>query len=213
MSAIPLTLLGKTGETVTRLGLGGEGVLRTYGREDDAVPLIQRAVDLGITYFDCARAYSGSEEYYGMALGNRRKQIFLCSKTHDRTKKGSLRFLETSLKNMKTDYLDLWQFHDIRTESDLDQASSPGGCLQAFDEAQKAGSVRFIGITGHFDPTILVKGIQLYPFDTILMPVNPCEPHYLSFLEIAATEARKKNLINGTFSTGFGNSFFNVLFN
>lgn len=193
-SPLPVATLGKTGEAVTRLGLGGEGVLRTFGREADAIPLIQRALDLGITYYDCARAYSGSEEYYGMALGRRRDGIFLCSKTHDRTKKGSREFLETTLRNMKTDHLDLWQFHDIRSARDLDAASAPGGCFEAFDEAKKAGYVRFIGITGHYDPEIIVKGMDFYPFDTLLMPVNPCEPHHLSFLSIAAPEARKRKM-------------------
>ncbi len=194
MANLPRVALGKTGETVTRLGLGGEGVLRTFGREADAVPLIKRALDLGITYFDCARAYSGSEEYYGLALGKRRNDIFLCSKTHDRTKKGSRQFLETTLRNMKTDHLDLWQFHDIRTPLDLDQASAAGGCMQAFDEAKKAGYVRFMGITGHYDPNIIVKGMELYHFDTVLMPVNPSEPHHLSFLETVVPEARKRNM-------------------
>jgi aryl-alcohol dehydrogenase-like predicted oxidoreductase len=194
MKCLPTVVLGKTGVTVTRLGLGGEGVLRTFGQETDAVPLIQRALDLGITYFDSARAYAGSEEYYGIALGKRRDGIFLCSKTHDRTKKGSKKFLETTLKNMKTNHLDLWQFHDIRTEQDLIEAASPGGCFEAFDEAKKAGLVRFIGITGHYDPHILVKGMELYSFDTLLMPVNPCEPHYLSFLHIALPEARKRRM-------------------
>jgi len=77
--AIPKRPLGKTGAEVTILGLGGEGILRTFGQEEEAVPLIHRALDLGITYFETARAYSGSESYYGMALGERRKEIFLAS--------------------------------------------------------------------------------------------------------------------------------------
>lgn len=194
MSDLPVSILGKTGIQVTRLGLGGEGVLRTFGHEEEAVPLIQRALTLGITYFDSARAYSNSEVYYGLALGKQREEIFLCSKTHDRSRKESKKFLEITLRNMKTEYLDLWQFHDIRTEEDLSQASSHGGCFEAFDEAKKAGYVRFIGITGHYDPSIIVKGLELYSFDTLLMPVNPCEPHHLSFLEIALPEARKRKM-------------------
>lgn len=194
MRELPTIVLGKTGERVTRLGLGGEGVLRTFGREAEAVSLIDRALHLGITYFDSARAYSGSEEYYGLALGKFRKNVFLCSKTHDRTKKGSRLFLETTLRNMKTDVLDLWQFHDIRTTGDLDQASAVGGCLQAFDDAKKAGYVRFTGITGHYDPAVILKGFELYDFDTVLMPVNPLEAHHLSFLEFVAPQARKRRM-------------------
>lgn len=194
MANLPVAHLGSTGEIVTRLGLGGEGVLRTFGREAEAVSLIQRALDFGITYFDSARAYSNSEVYYGLALGKRRKDIFLCSKTHDRSKKGSRQFLEITLRNMKTDHLDLWQFHDIRTQEDLDRASSVGGCMQAFDDAKKAGYVRFIGITGHYDPSIIVKGMNLYNFDTVLMPVNPSEPHHLSFLDTVIPEARKRKM-------------------
>lgn len=195
MARLPTVILGKTGQQVTRLGLGGEGVLRTFGRQPEAVSLIRRALDLGVTYFDSARAYAGSEEYYGLALDRKaRKQIFLCSKTHERTRKGSRQLLETTLRNMKIDYLDLWQFHDVRTLLDVDKASAVGGCFQAFDDAKKAGYVRFIGITGHYDPRVLVEAMKIYPFDTILMPVNPCEPHHLSFLEIAAPEARRRQM-------------------
>ena len=87
-NTVPKRPLGKTGVDVTILGLGGEGILRTFGQEAEAVPLIHRAIDLGITYFETARAYSGSESYYGMALGERRKEIFLASKSHERTCRG-----------------------------------------------------------------------------------------------------------------------------
>ena len=107
--------LGKTGVNVTLLGLGGEGVLRTFGYDDEAYALINRALDLGINYFESARAYSGSESYYGKALRDRRKEIFLTSKSHARDSKGALKHLQETLKNMKTDHLDLWQVHDVRS--------------------------------------------------------------------------------------------------
>ncbi len=87
---IPTRTLGRTGQTVSLLGLGGEGVLRTFGKDKDASALINRALDLGINYCESARAYSGSEAYYGKALGERRRQIFLASKSHNRDKKGRL---------------------------------------------------------------------------------------------------------------------------
>jgi aryl-alcohol dehydrogenase-like predicted oxidoreductase len=116
--SIPTRKLGRTGAEVTIFGLGGEGVLRTYGHEDEAYDLINRAIDLGINYFESARAYSGSESYYGLALKERRKEIFLTSKSHARDKKGAMAHLKQTLANMKTDHLDLWQVHDVRTEDE-----------------------------------------------------------------------------------------------
>src|SRR5512139_2924865 len=107
--------LGKTGVEVTILGMGGEGILTTFGQEKEAVSLINRAIDLGMTYFESARAYAGSESYYGMALKERRRDIFLASKSHERTADGALKHLETTLATMKTSYLDLWMIHDVRT--------------------------------------------------------------------------------------------------
>ena len=97
---IPTRILGKTGVEVTTLGLGGEGILRTFGHENEAYELINRALDLGITYFESARAYAGSEFYYGKALKERRKEIFLTSKSHARDKRNALIHLEETLKNM-----------------------------------------------------------------------------------------------------------------
>src|SRR5688572_7227440 len=108
MSALPTRKLGRTGVDVTVLGLGGEGVLRTWGRASEAVALIRRAIELGINYCDCANAYSGSEDYYGEALaGGLREKIFLTSKCHDRTRAGAEAMLEKTLQRMRTDRLDL----------------------------------------------------------------------------------------------------------
>ena len=97
---IPKRILGKTGAEVTILGLGGEGVLRTFGHEQEAYGLINRAIDLGINYFESARAYSGSESYYGLALKERRGDIFLTSKSHARDKQGAFAHLHETLTNM-----------------------------------------------------------------------------------------------------------------
>jgi predicted aldo/keto reductase-like oxidoreductase len=193
-STLPKRPLGKTGVEITLLGLGGEGVLRTFEREKEAVPLIQRAIDLGITYFESARAYAGSESYYGMALGERRREIFLASKSHERTADGALRHLETTLRNMKTSYLDLWMIHDVRTIKDLDEIFKPRGAIKAFEEARRNKLVRFIGISGHRNPTILARAIDLFLFDTVLLPVNPAEPHYWSFLDDVLARAQKKGI-------------------
>jgi len=186
--------LGKTKVDVTLLGLGGEGVLRTFGHDDEACALINRALDLGINYFESARAYSGSESYYGKALRERRKKIFLTSKSHARDRKGALEHLQETLKNMKTDHLDLWQMHDIRTDDDVKEIFGPGGAIEAFAEAKQKGLTRFIGVTGHHNPEILKKCISLFDFDTVLLPVNPAEPHYKSFLDEVVPSAKQKSM-------------------
>ena len=191
---IPTRILGRTGQRVSLLGLGGEGVLRTFGQDKDASALVNRALDLGITYCESARAYSGSEAYYGKALGERRKQIFLASKSHNRDKKGALAHLHETLKNMRTDHLDLWQVHDVREEVDVAEIFGPGGAIEAFVEAQQQGKTRFIGVTGHHDPAITRKCIEQFDFDTVLMPVNPAEPDYKSFVENVLPLARERNM-------------------
>jgi predicted aldo/keto reductase-like oxidoreductase len=191
---IPTRILGRTGQKVTMLGLGGEGVLRTFGQEKDASALINRALDLGITYCESARAYSGSESYYGKALKDRRKEIFLTSKSHSRDKKGALAHLHDTLTNMKTDHLDLWQVHDVREEEDIASIFGPGGAIEAFARAKEQGKTRFIGVTGHHDPSIIRKCIEQFDFDTVLMPVNPAEQKYKSFIENVLPLAREKNM-------------------
>jgi predicted aldo/keto reductase-like oxidoreductase len=191
---IPKRRLGRTGIDTTILGLGGEGVLRTFGQENEADALINRAIDLGITYFESARAYSGSESYYGKALKGRRKDIFLASKSHARDKKGAREHLNETLRNMKTDHLDLWQVHDVRTEDETDEIFGAGGAYEAFAEAKEKGLVRFIGITGHHDPSLIRRCIEQYDFDTVLIPVNPAEPHYRSFIKGVVPAATERGM-------------------
>lgn len=191
---IPKRELGKTGIEVTILGLGGEGILRTFGYEQEAYKLINKAIDLGINYFESARAYSGSESYYGLALKERRKNIFLTSKSHARDKKGALDHLQETLENMKTDHLDLWQVHDVRTEDEVEQIFGPKGAIEAFAEAKEKGLTRFVGVTGHHDPLIIKRCLELYPFDTVLIPVNPAEPFYKSFLDHVLPLATDKKM-------------------
>jgi len=191
---LPKRPLGKTGEEISILGLGGEGILRTHDREEEAVPLIRRALDLGITYFESARAYASSESYYGMVLQERRRDIFLASKSHERSGDGALKHLEVTLKNMKTDFLDLWMIHDVRSPKDIEQIFAPRGAIKAFEAAKRNKLVRFIGISGHRNPTILSRALDLFPFDVVLMPVNPAEPHYWSFLEAVLPKAVDKGM-------------------
>jgi predicted aldo/keto reductase-like oxidoreductase len=192
--AIPTRILGRTGQEVTILGLGGEGVLRTFGHDKEAYSLINRALDLGITYCESARAYAGSEAYYGKALKERRKDIFLTSKSHGRDRRGALVHLHETLSNMRTGHLDLWQVHDVREEGEIAEIFGPGGAIEAFVEAKQQGKTRFIGVTGHHDPSIIKKCIERFDFDTVLMPVNPAEPAYKSFIDEVLPLAREKNM-------------------
>jgi aryl-alcohol dehydrogenase-like predicted oxidoreductase len=191
---IPKRVLGRTGQEVTLLGLGGEGVLRTFGREKEASALINRALDLGVTYCESARAYSGSESYYGRTLKDRRKDIFLTSKSHARDKKGALAHLHETLSNMQTDHLDLWQVHDVREEEEIKEIFGPGGAIEAFREAKQQGKTRFIGVTGHHDPRITLMCMELFDFDTVLMPVNPAEIGGNGFLTKVLPRAREKDM-------------------
>jgi predicted aldo/keto reductase-like oxidoreductase len=194
LMGIPKRPLGKTGKEVTILGLGGEGVLRTFAHEQEAYRLINRALDLGINYLESARAYAGSELYYGKTVREKRSKIFLASKSHARDKKGAQLHLHETLKNMKTDHLDLWQVHDVRTEEDVEDIFGPEGALEAFVDAKGKGLVRFIGVTGHHDPFILKKCIEDFDFDTVLIPVNPAEPKYKSFIDEVIPLAKGKGM-------------------
>ena len=191
---LPTRRLGKTGVEVTILGLGGEGILRTFGYVKESAALINRALDLGITYFESARAYSGSESYYGATLKARRSEIFLTSKSHARDRKGAFAHLKETLHNMKTDYLDLWQVHDVREDSDIEEIFGRGGAIEAFREAREKGMVRFIGVTGHADPVIIKKCIDLFDFDTVLIPVNPAEHAFKSFIDSVIPLAQERDM-------------------
>lgn len=177
--------LGRTGVAVTALGLGGEGILRTHGRLREAQRVIQAALDSGIRYFESARAYADSEAYLGQGLKGYRHQVFLTSKSHGRTRAEAEAQLHTTLTNLQTDHLDLWQVHDLRTLAEVEAIGAPGGALEAFYRAKEQGKTRFLGVTGHHDPAILRLAIETYDFDTVLLPINPAEPHHQSFLPLA----------------------------
>jgi aryl-alcohol dehydrogenase-like predicted oxidoreductase len=191
---IPKRALGRTGFEATILGLGGEGILRTFGHEEQAYKLINRAIDIGINYFESARAYSGSEAYYGLALKERRKEIFLASKSHARDRGGAWAHLQETLRNMKTDHLDLWQVHDVRTQEEVEEIFGPQGAIKAFVEAKEKGLTRFIGVTGHHDPWITRRCVETLDFDTVLIPVNPAERVYKSYIDQIIPIAHQKGM-------------------
>lgn len=190
-------IFGKTNQTVTRTGLGGEGILRTHGRNSQAQAVIRAAIDQGITYFDSARVYADSECYYGSLWGKHpqiRRAIFQASKSASRDKEGAAADLNQSLQRLQTDYLDLWQIHDVRTAADLDMISGAGGALEAFVNAKAAGKVRAIGVTGHHDPHILTQALRQWPVDSVMLPVNPVEKILGGFLTETLPAAREKGI-------------------
>ena len=191
---IPRRPLGRTGCEVTQFALGGEGVLRTHGRMAEAVAVIHRALDQGVNYCDTAPAYAGSLDYYGAALGERRREVFLASKTHDRTRDGSLRLLDESLKRLRTDHLDLWQLHDLRTPGDLRAIFGRGGALEALVQARQEGRVRFLGLTGHHDPAILLDAMGRFDFDTVLVALNAADVHRLRFASTVLAESTRRGM-------------------
>lgn len=189
----PLRPLGKTGMQVEPVSLGGEGILRTTGRFDEAVPMVLEALRLGVRYCDTAPAYQQSQDYYGAAFRaapGARDRVFLASKTHARDRDGALRLLDDSLRRLGTDRLDLWQLHDLREPEELDAIFGKGGALEAVRIARDDGRVRFVGITGHHDPAILVEALRRHPFDSVLCAINPADPRRTPFLRTVVPQAR-----------------------
>ena len=177
---MPERMLGGTGVRVPILGLGGAGQtpLSQRGEEKKAMALIRRALELGIRYFDTAASYGPSEDYLGKVLPAYRQDIFLASKTAARDRDGAWRELERSLRRLNTDYLDLWQFHHVSFNRELETIFGADGAIQALEEAQQQNLVRFSGITGHHDPNIIAEGLRRYPFDAALIPINAADVHH-----------------------------------
>ena len=194
---LPTRTLGATGRAVTVLGLGGEGVLRTHGREPEAEGVIGAAVTAGITYFDSARAYAGSEGYYGRfwaAHPEARARVFITSKSASRDAAGARRDLAATLGKLGVSHVDLWQIHDVRHEADIDALTRKGGALEAFREAKAAGKARHIGVTGHDTPRVLLAAVRALDVETVLLPVSPAEAALGGFMTDVIAEARRRRM-------------------
>ena len=198
VAKMPMRPLGKTGHMVGIYSLGGQASVETPGKEEIAVEIVNRAIDLGINYIDTAAAYGRaselltksdamgtSEKNIGQVMKTRRNEVFLASKTHDRTYDGSMRLLEKSLNNLQTDHLDLWQVHNVKArEKDIiDTFFQDGGVLKAMEKAKAEGIVKNIGFTGHEDPEVLNMMAERYDFDNVLVAINAADKHYNSFIE------------------------------
>jgi uncharacterized protein len=195
---IPLRPLGRTGLHVSALAVGGHhlGDLPTM---DEATRLVHEAVDAGIIFFDNAwEYYNGkTETWLGQALKGRRDKVVLMTKvcTHGRSGVLAIRMLEESLRRLQTDHLDLWQIHGIVYDNDPDLAYAKGGVLEAFETAKQQGKVRFVGFTGHKDPSLHLKMLELgYPFDTVQMPLNPFDASFHSFEDTVLPEVNRRGM-------------------
>jgi predicted aldo/keto reductase-like oxidoreductase len=200
---IPMRTFGKTGAKLTIIGQAG-GRFPMCGYEE-AKAVTKRALDLGINYFDTARLYwnGRSEEVYGEVLAPARKKLFITTKSASYSKAGATADLEKSLAALKTDYVDLWQIHQVGEMKEVEEIFGPNGSIEAFVQAKKQGKTRFIGFTGHRDPNIHLEMLKRFKeYDTILMPLNPADPHYLSFEKLVLPVAIERGMgIQGMKST------------
>ncbi len=181
---IPTRPLGNTGVKVSMLGLGGHHIGQI--RDDNqSIRLIRKAIDMGVTFMDNAWEYHNgrSEELMGKALADGyRQKAFLMTKHHGRDKKTAMEHLEDNLRRLRTDVIDLWQFHEIVYDKDPEMIFAADGGIEAADLAKKQGKVRFVGFTGHRDPMLHLKMLAYgYPWDAVQMPMNVLDPHFKSF--------------------------------
>jgi hypothetical protein len=186
-AAMPTRNLGKTGYRVGIYSLGGQATIEKPNTEEASMAIVNRAIDLGVNYIDTAAAYGGpdqwSQKYIGKVMKTRRNEVFLATKSHLRTYDDSMRLLDSSLTQLNTDHLDLWQLHNLTRTEELDKIFAKDGAIHAFEKAHDQKVVRFLGITGHFNPHVLADGLRRFKFDTILMAVNAADRHYMSFID------------------------------
>jgi len=209
---IPMRTLGRTGVKLTCIGMGGARfhLITT----EEGVAVVRRAYDLGINYFDMAHSYADgyAETVYGNAIPPFRKEIFLTTKSGKRTKREAEEELNLSLKSMRTDHVDLWQMHGVNHMQELEQIFAPGGAIEAFEAAKKAGKCRFIGYSNCRDPQVHVAMLKhAERFDTALMPLHVADTSYsdspaMSFIKTALPAAIERGVgILGI--KVFGNAF------
>jgi predicted aldo/keto reductase-like oxidoreductase len=186
-ATMPRRRLGRTGQQVSLIGLGGHHLGKPS--EEEAIRIIRQAIDRGVTFLDNCWDYNGgaSEERMGKALeGGYRERAFLMTKIDGRTARAATEQLEQSIKRLKTNTIDLVQIHEIIRPGDPERCFAPGGAVEALQAAQKAGKIRYIGFTGHKDPdyhlAMIQKGLEKgFTFDTVQLPLNVMDAHYRSF--------------------------------
>jgi aryl-alcohol dehydrogenase-like predicted oxidoreductase len=190
--------LGRTGLEVSALGIGGYH-LGSVNSEAEATQIVNEALDAGVNFFDNAWEYHQglSEERLGRALKGRRDRAVVMTKvcTHGRDKNVAMRQLEESLTRLQTDHLDVWQIHEVIYETDPDLIFAPNGAAEALLEAKRQGKARFVGFTGHKDPSIHLKMLSHnFPFDTVQMPLNCLDATFRSFENNVLPEANRRGI-------------------
>src|SRR5512139_2133034 len=183
--------LGKTGERLSIIGFGGIVVMNAT--TEQAAQRVKTAIDGGINYFDVAPSYGNAEDMLGPALEPHRKGVFLACKTQGRTKDAASAELESSLKKMRTDHFDLYQHHAVTKKKDVETILGPGGAMEAFEAAKKAGKVRFLGFSAH-SVEAAVALMDGAAFDTILFPVNYSTWHAGGFGPQVLAKAQEKKM-------------------
>jgi len=181
--------LGRTGERVSAIGLGGYHIGKPSLAEQDSIQLVRQAIDRGITFLDNCWDYNNgdSEVRMGKALaGGYRNKVFLMTKIDGRTKAAAARQIDESLQRLQTDHVDLMQFHEVIRLEDPDRIFADGGAMEAMLDAKKAGKVRYIGFTGHKDPYVHLRMLDMarkhsFHFDAVQMPLNVMDAHFRSF--------------------------------
>jgi aryl-alcohol dehydrogenase-like predicted oxidoreductase len=188
---------GSTGWQVPILSFGAQRIVDEHNcTEEEAIRIVSTAIDRGITYFDTAPSYSDGQSEYrlGLALKGRRDQVMIATKTHDRTRDGSWRLLEASLKRLQTDYVEEWRLHNIVTLEELDACFAENGALKALLEAQEQGIVKKLSISGHTNPQVLVEAIRRFEFDSALVALSALDHHIYSFAHEFVPLAREKGM-------------------
>lgn len=197
IKSMPKRILGETQISLPILGLGGAGQtpISDEAQETESIALIEKALELGIKYYDTAASYGPSEERFGKVLPAYRERIYLNSKTAARDYDGAWQELERSLKRLQTDYLDSWQLHHVSFTDELDTIFSDRGAIKAVEEAKEQGLIKFSGITGHHEPEAIAEGLRRYDFDTTLISLNAADVHHpRPFSRTVLPVAREKNV-------------------
>lgn len=190
---LPTRVLGKTGFKATLLGLGGEHAFSLSNNDAVAEEIVHTALELGVNYFDTAEQYYPSEKYLGKALEGRREQVFISTKIDSRDPKEAAPLIERSLTLLRTNYLDNLSVHRVRSDDDVHRLTQTGGLIELMQRLKSEGVVRNIGITGHHNPAALLEMMRRVELDTVLLPVNPADDHFLSFRPVRQ-EAKRLNM-------------------
>jgi len=188
---------GKTGESFSILSFGAQRIVDAHQcSEEEAIRMVNYALDHGIRYFDTAWVYSAgqSEERLGKVAKNRRREMWIATKTRGRTRQEAMEQLEVSLKRLQTDHVDEWRMHNIWSMEELDKLTAPGGAMEAALRAREQGKVRYISMSGHRNPQVQVEALNRFPFDSMLVALSALDHFILSFAEEFLPAANAKGV-------------------